>query len=195
MPTLVRVRSKCRRTAARPRIEEVGRNVARPPVVASLQHLGDVARIYRSPVGEGKVLSFDTRTHTHTLSLSNQPRKKPKKSTYIVSMRGIDSKKWYAKITAMSRLQVRFFGHMMIMRKCGAVRAIQAKCGEVIQTSSTKRPRRSPIHGEHRDEKRYGQYNNNRNLNPISRLPSESQCIMKWSLLWIHCLCSAPAFG
>lgn len=117
VPTLVRVRSKCRRTAARPRIEEVGRNVARPPVVASLQHLGDVARIYRSPVGEGKVFSFDTRTHTHTLShsLSNQPRKKPKKSTYIVSMRGIDSEKWYTKITAMSRLQVRFFGHMMMM--------------------------------------------------------------------------------
>lgn len=130
---------------------------------------------------------FDTRTHTHTHSLSLIGlAKNQKKSTYIVSMRGIDSEKWYAKITAMSRLQVRFFGHMMMMmRKCGAVRAIQAKCGEVIQTSSTKRPRRFPIHGEHRDEKRYGQYNNHRNLNPISRLPSESQCIMKWSL-WIH---------
>lgn len=122
------------------------------------------------------------RTHTHSPSLSQISLAKTKKSTYIVSMRGIDSEKWYAKITAMSRLQVRFFGHMMMMRKCGAVRAIQAKCGEVIQTSSTKRPRRSPIHGEHRDEKRYGQYNNHRNLNPISRLPSECQCIMKWSL-------------
>lgn len=124
-----------------------------------------------------------THARTHTFSLSQiSLAKTKKKGTYIVSMRGIDSEKWYAKITAMSRLQVRFFGHMMMMRKCGAVRAIQAKCGEVIQTSSTKRPRRSPIHGEHRDEKRYGQYNNHRNLNPISRLPSESQCIMKWSL-------------
>lgn len=123
VPTLVRVRSKCRRTAARPRIEEVGRNVARPPVVASLQHLGDVARIYRSPVGEGKVLSFDTRTHTHTLSLSlKSASQKPKKSTYIVSMRGIDSEKWYAKITAMSRLQVRFFGAYDddVKMRCGA---------------------------------------------------------------------------
>lgn len=137
--------------------------------------------------GRREGLFLLTHARTHSLTHSNRHRKKPKeKGTYIVSMRGIDSEKWYAKITAMSRLQVRFFGHMMMMmRKCGAVRAIQAKCGEVIQTSSTKRPRRFPIHGEHRDEKRYGQYNNHRNLNPISRLPSESQCIMKWSL-WIH---------
>lgn len=143
---------------------------------------------------EGLFLLTHARTHTHAHTQIGLA-KYQKKGTYIVSMRGIDSEKWYTKITAMSRLQVRFFGHMMMMRKCGAVRAIQAKCGEVIQTSSTKRPRRFPIHGEHRDEKRYGQYNNHRNLNPISRLPSESQCIMKWSLLWIHCLCSAPAFG
>lgn len=190
----MRVRSKCRRTAARPRIEEVGRNVARPPVVASLQHLGDVARIYRSPVGEGKVLSFDTRTHTHILSLKSASQKPKKKHIYSQHARYRQRKmvcKDHGHVTSASAL---FWGHMM-MRKCGAVRAIQAKCGEVIQTSSTKRPRRSPIHGEHRDEKRYGQYNNHRNLNPISRLPSESQCIMKWSLLWIHCLCSAPAFG
>lgn len=147
-------------------------------------------------MGEGKVFSFDTHTRTHTFSLSNQPRKNRKKKHIYSQHARYRQRKWYAKITAMSRLQVRFFGHMMMMmRKCGAVRAIQAKCGEVIQTSSTKRPRRSPIHGEHRDEKRYGQYNNHRNLNPISRLPSEAQCIMKWSLLWIHCLCSAPAFG
>lgn len=72
--------------------------------------------------GRREGLFLLTHARTHTFSLSNQPRKETKKGTYTVSMRGIDSEKWYAKITAMSRLQVRFFGAYDddVKMRCGA---------------------------------------------------------------------------